>query len=208
MRIEILIALITGAIAYNVYTEGAFLKKMLSYKKYYQIGGIIFAALVIYWLIKKNPENAKNIIMTGNDYIKYLPLDRSTTSFITPILDMTSRMQGEPAAAAYGGVGGEYGTIAGHPIVNLNDVAQQKMGGRHGGGTGTATKRNVSETKKKFVAYNQGWKCSHCNSLLNHTYEIDHKIRLEYGGSNDVSNLEALCRNCHGKKTANENMGL
>jgi 5-methylcytosine-specific restriction endonuclease McrA len=31
-------------------------------------------------------------------------------------------------------------------------------------------------------------------------------MRLEYGGTNDVDNLVALCRNCHGKKTASENM--
>ena len=28
----------------------------------------------------------------------------------------------------------------------------------------------------------------------------------EYGGGNEVDNLIALCRNCHGKKTASENM--
>jgi len=68
------------------------------------------------------------------------------------------------------------------------------------------TKRSVSETKKKFVAYSQDWKCGKCHTGLDHTFEIDHKMRLEYGGSNDVDNLIALCRNCHGKKTANENM--
>ena len=68
------------------------------------------------------------------------------------------------------------------------------------------TKRSVSETKKKYVAANQDWKCGHCDNQLDHTFEIDHKIRLEYGGGNDVQNLIALCRNCHGKKTASENM--
>ena len=35
----------------------------------------------------------------------------------------------------------------------------------------------------------------------------EHSItRLEYGGSNNVDNLVALCRNCHGKKTAIENL--
>ena len=72
-------------------------------------------------------------------------------------------------------------------------------------GKGTS-KRSVSETKKKYVAANQDWKCGHCDSQLDHTFEIDHKIRLEYGGGNDVQNLIALCRNCHGKKTASENM--
>ena len=68
------------------------------------------------------------------------------------------------------------------------------------------TKRSVSETKKKYVAAQQEWKCGHCESQLDHTFEIDHKVRLEYGGGNDVQNLIALCRNCHGKKTASENM--
>ena len=67
-------------------------------------------------------------------------------------------------------------------------------------------KRAVSETKKKYVASIQDWKCGQCNKKLKHTFEIDHKTRLEYGGGNDVNNLIALCRNCHGKKTASENM--
>jgi hypothetical protein len=78
-----------------------------------------------------------------------------------------------------------------------------------GTGTGSgakATKRSVSETKKKYVASCQDWKCGNCKSQLDHTFEIDHKVRLEYGGGNDVQNLIALCRNCHGRKTASENM--
>ena len=67
-------------------------------------------------------------------------------------------------------------------------------------------KRSVSETKKKYVASMQDWKCGQCKKKLTHTFEIDHKIRLEYGGSNDVTNLVALCRECHGEKTAMENM--
>jgi 5-methylcytosine-specific restriction endonuclease McrA len=64
----------------------------------------------------------------------------------------------------------------------------------------------VSETKKKYVASHRNWICGRCNCKLDHTYEIDHRLRLEYGGGNDVDNLIALCRNCHGKKTAEENM--
>ena len=69
-----------------------------------------------------------------------------------------------------------------------------------------STKRSVSETKKKYIASSQDWKCGNCRNQLDHTFEIDHKVRLEYGGGNDVQNLIALCRNCHGKKTASENM--
>ena len=69
-----------------------------------------------------------------------------------------------------------------------------------------ATKRSVSETKKKYVAANQNWKCKHCSKQLPAWFEVDHVMKLEYGGSNNVENLEALCRDCHGKKTAMENL--
>lgn len=67
-------------------------------------------------------------------------------------------------------------------------------------------KRNVSSLTKKMVASNQEWKCGSCNQMLDYTYEIDHHIPLFKGGSNEVSNLIALCRNCHGKKTLLENI--
>ena len=37
-------------------------------------------------------------------------------------------------------------------------------------------------------------------------FEVDHKIRLDRGGTNEVDNLVAYCRNCHGEKTAMENI--
>jgi len=67
-------------------------------------------------------------------------------------------------------------------------------------------KRSVSETKKKFVASNQDWCCGDCKSKLPAWFEVDHKIRLDQGGSNDIDNLVALFRNCHGKKTSLENI--
>jgi len=69
-------------------------------------------------------------------------------------------------------------------------------------------KRNVSSLTKKMVASNQKWKCGTCRQTLDFTYEIDHHIPLFKGGSNDVSNLIALCRNCHGKKTLLENNNI
>jgi 5-methylcytosine-specific restriction endonuclease McrA len=69
-----------------------------------------------------------------------------------------------------------------------------------------STKRCVSETKKKFVASQQSWNCGHCQKQLPAWFEVDHKIRLEHGGSNHVDNLVALCRDCHGRKTAMENL--
>ena len=70
----------------------------------------------------------------------------------------------------------------------------------------TSTKRSVSETKKKFVAASQNWHCKNCQKQLPAWFEVDHVIKLEYGGSNSIDNLVALCRDCHGRKTAFENL--
>lgn len=109
MRWEIILFLIAGLWIANIYTDGNFLKKMLSYKKYYHMGGIFVGACTVYWLLKKDPRRASNIIAHSNEYIKYLPVDKSTSSIISPILDFTSRQSyasnmpnGQDGTTAYG----------------------------------------------------------------------------------------------------------
>jgi hypothetical protein len=67
-------------------------------------------------------------------------------------------------------------------------------------------KRNVSESKKKYIAANQNWKCGDCKQTLNATYEVDHIVPLYKGGSNEMDNLMAMCRNCHGNKTLKDRL--
>ena len=81
-------------------------------------------------------------------------------------------------------------------------------GGNGYGGGKVRHKRNVSESKKKYIASSQKWSCAHCQQMLDNTYEVDHVIPLYKGGTNDLTNLEALCRNCHGKKTFKDKMGI
>jgi len=180
----------------NIYTDGKYVKLMLSWKKYYQMIGVAFAAIMIYWLIKKNPWQAGKILAASNDYIKYLPVDKNTSNMISPILDFTSKQH----------FAGDYTTFqqgGEQPILSAHQQnAQDKI--MHSGKK--ATKRSVSETKKKFVASSQNWKCGDCGEQLSAWFEVDHKIRLEYGGSNHIDNLVALCRECHGKKTTFENL--
>ena len=83
------------------------------------------------------------------------------------------------------------------------------VGTSYGGAGGTGRhKRSVSESKKKYIASSQKWSCAHCQQMLDNTYEVDHVIPLYKGGTNDLTNLEALCRNCHGKKTFKDKMGI
>lgn len=65
-------------------------------------------------------------------------------------------------------------------------------------------KRCVNGFLKKIVAAEQKWKCAICDCLLNACFEVDHKLRLASGGSNERINLQALCPNCHAIKTMDE----
>lgn len=73
-----------------------------------------------------------------------------------------------------------------------------------GGGGTTRDRRNVTAVTKKKVAASQNWHCGGCGTQLDETYEVDHIIPLDAGGSNDPSNLQALCPHCHRKKSLNE----
>ena len=98
-----------------------------------------------------------------------------------------------------GGMGG--GSIderGKYPVIEIT-------GNQREGGT-VIHKRSVSETKKKYISAQQGWKCGHCQQQLSSTYEVDHIVPLYKGGSNDLTNLVSLCPNCHRKKTAMDRM--
>jgi 5-methylcytosine-specific restriction endonuclease McrA len=94
--------------------------------------------------------------------------------------------------------GGTSGAMGGGPPSGSVSAAERRV---LNSGKGSS-KRSVSETKKKYVAAQQGWKCGDCQRQLPAWFEVDHVIALEHGGSNHVDNLVALCRDCHGKKTA------
>jgi hypothetical protein len=68
------------------------------------------------------------------------------------------------------------------------------------------TARKVSQQLKKIVAASQGWRCAMCSNLLPARNDIDHHRALFRGGTNDRDNLRALCNNCHGVKTAEEDI--
>ena len=188
MRIEIVIFGITALLIFNLYTEGKYVKMLPQFKKYYQMAAIGIGGIFVYYMVKKNPLSWGPMLATTNDYLKYMPLDKNTTNLLNPILDMTRN----------------YGHDSSFPVITSQERKIQNSG--MPATPGEKVKRSVSETKKKFVASRQGWKCGDCQDQLNAWFEVDHKIRLEHGGSNHVDNLVALCRDCHGKKTTIENL--
>ena len=55
-----------------------------------------------------------------------------------------------------------------------------------------------------MVGASQSWNCAHCAQVLPAAYQIDHRIPLASGGADALSNLQALCPNCHAAKTQRE----
>jgi hypothetical protein len=205
MRIEIVIFLITGFLIGNIYTDGKYLKRLLSYKKYYQMIGVAFGGFMLYWLFKRNPKKANEFLATSNEYLKYLPVDQNTSNVISPILDFTSKQNyseniGQGTTAQNNDFKVLDMFLPGHSEGNSASESRLMNSGKNN------SKRSVSETKKKFVASRQNWKCGHCGEQLSAWFEVDHILRLEYGGNNHIDNLVALCRECHGKKTTIENL--
>ena len=191
MRLEIFVLGLTAFFVYNAYTDGKYTKMLLSFKKYYKMIFYVCLGLGIYVLLKRNPNQGRNMLLYANNLVKYMPIDKNSMDMLSPIIDFTSTNEDSSFMESVNGIYSNPGFSGEKRMMNS---------GKNG------TKRSVSETKKKYVASNQSWKCGNCQAQLDHTFEIDHKVRLEYGGGNDVQNLIALCRNCHGKKTASENM--
>jgi 5-methylcytosine-specific restriction endonuclease McrA len=195
MKLEILVLAVSGFFIANTYYDGNYIKLLQSWQKYFKMAGFAFAGLSIYLFLKKNPTQSKSLVQELTNIVKFMPSAQSTLDIFTPFTDFTNR-------TPFMGGGGENSNNSFEPYQQQQQPQINRM--MESGKTGT--KRCVSETKKKFVASQQNWKCGHCQKQLPAWFEVDHKIRLDSGGSNHVDNLVALCRDCHGRKTAMENL--
>ena len=180
MNFKILIFGITAFLMVDTYYDGKYSKMFSVHKKYLKILMYGSIGLSLYIFIKKHPHESKSMLTHASDLIKHLPIDRNTADLITPLFTLSK------------------------PPLQPTVAPQMKRMLRSGG---MSTKRSVSETKKKYVASQQSWKCAQCKQQLTASFEVHHKLDLQFGGTNHVNNLEALCRNCHGEKTMANHLG-
>ena len=66
-------------------------------------------------------------------------------------------------------------------------------------------RKKINKDVRRQVVDKQGNACGMCKLVLTPYFEIDHTIGLQFGGTDDESNLMALCRECHAKKSIKEN---
>lgn len=204
MNIDVLFFIVVALVAFNMYHGNKYTKLLFQYRRQWRILCFVGGALLVYIMFKKNPERARNMLLSymgRNDWARMVPVQRNTFEKFGTMFDLTQHPQlgGGVLNESHGGnLDAQF--IAHTATMNqLQSTAASSAEKRH-------KKRVVSETKKKYVASNQNWKCGKCGEQLKHTFEVDHRVRLDQGGTNDVANLVALCRECHGFKTSMENM--
>ena len=211
VKTEYIVFIITAVLIINTYYDGQPLKMFQSNQKWIKMATFGFIGLSLFLFLRRNPENSRQLFFHANDIIKYMPISKGTADMITPFFDMTRVPPGVPPPHDGGAMGGAMSSAMGGS--NTGSHSAQPMARPSFGGATPAekrllnsgknsSKRSVSETKKKYVAAQQGWKCGDCQRQLPAWFEVDHVIALEHGGSNHIDNLVALCRDCHGKKTA------
>lgn len=217
IKTEYIVFIITAILIANTYYDGQLIKFFQSNQKWIKMATLGFAGLSFFLFLRRNPENSRELLHHANDFIKYMPISKDTADMITPFFDMT-RGQAPTPINGGGAMGGAMGGTVGGAMMSAMGVKTEQpsmVGGSPGASSSMSaaerrvlnsgkgsSKRSVSETKKKYVAAQQGWKCGDCQRQLPAWFEVDHVIALEHGGSNHVDNLVALCRDCHGKKTA------
>ena len=174
-KLKLLIFGVTAFLLANTYYDGKYTQMLLGWKKYYKMIMIAFGGLSLYLFIKKHPNDSKQALFSASNLVKYIPVDSETSNLFGMFT-----------------AGGQN-----YDFNQINMTPQQKRMMYSGK---SSVSRSVSETKKKYVASRQKWKCGKCGNMLDATYEVDHKIELQNGGTNHVDNLWALCPNCHREK--------
>lgn len=209
MRKDLWILAATALVVANMYYDNKIVRRVMAWKKYYRMGGVALFGVLLFLFCRRNPSGSRALLENANDLVRLMPIDRGTSSLLRPVLRYT-KGHGHGHSDGYGHWHGNGGGGGGDSVPMWTTQAPM-MSARAPASAASAsalprTKRAVSETKKKFVASRQNWHCAHCGAMLTAWFEVDHVRSLETGGTNDAGNLVALCRNCHGKKTAMENM--
>jgi 5-methylcytosine-specific restriction endonuclease McrA len=198
MRFSSWIVIITLLLLFNIYTEGYYWKRLVqTYQpKYAQMGLVLIGGILLYISVVKIPHALLRHLLAFLDWGQNQPTGYASgytssshsSNSIGKSSTKTLNLSSSPTDS------GLSGTMM-YAIRRMTGSAKEATG-----------KRTVSETKKKYVAAQQHWKCHTCGCLLPAWFEVDHIQRVEHGGTNHPDNLVALCRNCHGQKTSLENL--
>lgn len=85
------------------------------------------------------------------------------------------------------------------------DTIQQKIDNLSQQGKSRDKRKHISKSMRQTIIEKQQNSCGECKRVLTSFFQIDHIIALQFGGTDDESNLMALCCECHAMKSITEN---
>jgi len=85
------------------------------------------------------------------------------------------------------------------------DAMQQKIDNLSQHRKSRDRRKPISKSVKQTIIDKQQNACGECKRVLSSFFQIDHIIALQFGGTDDESNLMALCCECHAMKSITEN---
>lgn len=68
-----------------------------------------------------------------------------------------------------------------------------------------SNRQKVSVKLREEIVQTQSNRCNECNGIMSEHCQIDHKRALQFGGTHEKCNLQALCYECHIVKSKIEN---
>ena len=185
-----LVVIISGAVIWDIISGGKVQRKLADVQKYGKVAIALIVGLGLLLMVNKPGNSKVDMVRTASDIVSVLPAS-ATTRLMKGGIGIVSQ-------ASNSGLG-NWSTLNSTPSTQVETTIPAMSSNK-------TKSRSVSEARKKSVAASQGWRCSGCNEMLSATYEVDHIIELQDGGTNDVNNLTAMCRNCHGEKTLQERL--
>ena len=96
----------------------------------------------------------------------------------------------------------DFGDNGNHMTLLIEKAVSIKVNAKETAST-KAKRRKISNSKKKAVFENDKYRCVKCDSYIDLT--IDLIIQIINGGSNDLDNLQTLCKQCNSSKCAKDN---
>jgi hypothetical protein len=161
----------------------------LQFRKYYGKTPAVPSSISVY--LKASQPNKKEEAVAGQQKpktkdavkVKILPKEHKRLHLVSSAFEDLTGLKME---------------YKGEPPASLMDRMIQQI---------LVTKRKeASQADKAAILTRQGDRCAACNVKLDKRAHLDHKKPLHEGGTNDLENLQYLCRECHESKTQMEEL--
>ncbi len=70
-------------------------------------------------------------------------------------------------------------------------------------------RKSLRKAEKTMILESQHYQCAGCKmDISTMPQHFDHRIPLALGGSNDLTNIQAMCPNCHAKKSQRDALAI